>query len=181
MLKEIRALACGVRTQVRYDGTLPFRAAVNDRVAQVGGRMRNPKNRKRLGLTRKAAWQHPVAVVAAVLIGTSAYADGLDTAYSLAMQPYAVLKRTSIACGKPIEEHVAYKQRMLAILGGVPGIDILAASRAIEKAYQTDADLGGLECTDGLQDRYKQIIDRGVDRDLEYLAEEVRNRQHGYR
>lgn len=158
----------------------PFVRLLMVEIALVGGRRRNPKNRNRLGLTGKAAWmQYPVIIVAAVLIGTSAYADGLDTAYSLAMQPYAVLKRTSIACGKPIEEHVAYKQRMLAILGGVPGIDILAASRAIEKAYQTDADLGGLECTDDLQDRYKQIINRGVDRDLEYLAEEVRNRQHG--
>lgn len=155
----------------------PFVRLLIIEIALVGGRMRNQKNRNRLGLTGKAAWQHPVVIVAAVLIGTSAYADGLDTAYSLAMQPYAVLKRTSIACGKPIEEHVAYKQRMLAILGGVPGIDILAASRAIEKAYQTDADLGGLECTDDLQDRYRQIIDRGIDRDLEYLAEEVRNRQ----
>ena len=158
----------------------PFVRLLMVEIALVGGRRRNPKNRNWLGLTGKAAWmQYPVIIVAAVLIGTSAYADGLDTAYFLAMQPYAVLKRTSIACGKPIEEHVAYKQRMLAILGGVPGIDILAASRAIEKAYQTDADLGGLECTDDLQDRYKQIINRGVDRDLEYLAEEVRNRQHG--
>jgi len=119
----------------------------------------------------------PVVIASALLSSTPASADGLDTAYFLAMQPYAVLKRASVACGKPIEEHVAYKQRMLAILGGVPDIDIRAASRDIEKAYQTDADLGGLDCTDGLRDRYRQIIDRGVDRDLEYLAEEVRNRQ----
>lgn len=140
--------------------------------------MRSPENQIRSGLTAKAAWMlHPVVIVAAVLSGAPAYADGLNTAYFLAMQPYAVLKRASVACGRPIEEHVSYKQRMLEILSGVPDIDIRAASRDIEKAYQTDADLGGLDCTDGLQDRYKQIIDRGVDRDLEYLAEEVRNRQ----
>lgn len=123
-------------------------------------------------------WRRRSAVVVSVLLSSApASADDLDTAYFLAMQPYAVLKRASVACGKPIEEHVAYKQRMLDILSGVPDIDIRAASRDIEQAYQTDAHLGGLDCTDGLQDRYKQVIERGVDRDLEYLAEEVLNRQ----
>lgn len=124
-----------------------------------------------------AYFLRPVVITSALLSSTPASADGLDTAYFLAMQPYAVLKRASVACGKPIEEHVAYKQRMLDILRGVPDIDIRAASRDIEQAYQTDAHLGGLDCTDGLQDRYKQVIERGVDRDLEYLAEEVLNRQ----
>lgn len=119
----------------------------------------------------------PVVIASVLLSSTPASADGLDTAYFLAMQPYAVLKRASVACGKPIEEHVAYKQRLLEILSGVPDIDIRAASRDIEQAYQTDAHLGGLDCTDGLQDRYKQVIERGVDRDLEYLAEEVLKRQ----
>jgi len=139
-----------------------------------------PSNQKRSasGATAKAAGiLRPLVISSALLSIAPALANGLDTAYFLAMQPYAVLKRTSVACGEPIEEHVAYKQRMLEILSDVPDIDIRAASRDIEKAYQTDADLGGLDCTEGLRTRYKQIIDRGVDRDLEYLAEEVRNRQ----
>lgn len=119
----------------------------------------------------------PIVIASALLSSTPASADGLDTAYFLAMQPYAVLKRASVACGKPIGEHVAYKQRMLDILRGIPDIDIRAASRDIEQAYQTDAHLGGLDCTDGLQDRYKQVLERGVDRDLEYLSEEILNRQ----
>lgn len=138
----------------------------------------NKQRKSHSNATIGIGWRLCSAVIASALLSsTPASADGLDTAYFLAMQPYAVLKRASVACGRPIEEHVAYKKRMLDILSGVPDIDIRAASRDIEQAYQTDAHLGGLDCTDGLQDRYKQVIERGVDRDLEYLAEEVRNRQ----
>lgn len=142
-------------------------------------RVLNKQRKSHSNATVGIGWRLRSAVIASALLSnTPASADGLDTAYFLAMQPYAVLKRASVACGKPIEEHVAYKQRLLEILSGVPDIDIRAASRDIEQAYQTDAHLGGLDCTDGLQDRYKQVIERGVDRDLEYLAEEVLNRQH---
>ena len=142
-------------------------------------RVLNKQRKSHSNATVGIGWRLRSAVIASALLSnTPASADGLDTAYFLAMQPYAVLKRASVACGKPIEEHVAYKQRLLEILSGVPDIDIRAASRDIEQAYQTDAHLGGLDCTDGLQDRYKQVIERGIDRDLEYLAEEVLNRQH---
>lgn len=118
-----------------------------------------------------------VFMLSALLASTPVFADGLDTAFYLASQQYAVLKRASIACGKPIQEHIEYKSRMLSVLGGLPNVDILSASQGIEKAYQTDAHLGGLDCTDSLLQRYKQVIDRGVDRDLEFLADEVRKKQ----
>jgi len=95
----------------------------------------------------------------------------------MAIQPYAVLKRTSVACGKPLQKHIEYKSRLLSILGGLPNIDIRKASQDIEQAYRTDVHLGGLDCTDALLQRYKQIIDRGVDYYLEFLADEVRKNQ----
>lgn len=66
---------------------------------------------------------------------------------------------------------------MPSVLGGLPHIDILNASQGIEQASPTDTHLGGLDCTDGLLQRYKQVTDRGVGRDLEFLADEVRKKQ----
>lgn len=66
---------------------------------------------------------------------------------------------------------------MLSVLRELPNVDIISASQGIEQAYQTDAHLGGLDCTNALLQHYKQVIDRGVDRDLEFLAHEVRKKQ----
>ncbi|UCA46981.1 hypothetical protein [Pseudochrobactrum sp. XF203] len=140
-------------------------------------RINKQKTNGRLHLTYKKYLSKATLAFAALLGSTPAFADGLDTAFYLASQHYAVLKRASIACDKPIQEHVDYKSRMLSVLSGLPNVDILSASQGIEQAYQTDAHLGGLDCTDALLQRYKQVIDRGVDRDLEFLADEVRKKQ----
>ena len=62
---------------------------------------------------------------------------------------------------------------MLTIISQVEEIDISSARRALQEAYETDAQLGGLECSEALQERYKHIIKRGIDRDLDFLQEEV--------
>lgn len=140
-------------------------------------RIQKHKTNNRSRQTNKKRILSTAFVLTALLGSTPAFADGLDTAFYLASQHYAVLKRASIACGKPIQEHVEYKSRMLSVLRRLPNVDILSASQGIEQAYQTDAHLGGLDCTDTLLQRYKQVIDRGVDRDLEFLADEVRKKQ----
>lgn len=63
---------------------------------------------------------------------------------------------------------------MLSVLGGLPNVDIISANQGIEQAYQTDTHFGGLDCTDGLLQRYKQVTDRGVGRDLVFLADVAR-------
>lgn len=115
----------------------------------------------------------PCIVFSILVIGTPASAHELDTPFYVAMQPYAVLKRASIACGLPEDDHRAYRKRLLAIISQVEEIDISSARRALQEAYETDAQLGGLECSEALQERYKHIFSRGVDRDLDFLQEEV--------
>ncbi|WP_421566336.1 hypothetical protein [Ochrobactrum sp. EDr1-4] len=172
-LKEISTLARIKIVRVRYDGTLPFRAEI---IAPWGGSMRFlAVDKKHSGnlIASVTRLVRPCIVFSILVIGTPASAHELDTPFYVAMQPYAVLKRTSIACGLPEDDHRAYRKRLLAIISQVEEIDISSARRALQKAYETDAQLGGLECSEALKDRYKYTVERGINRDLDYLQEEV--------
>ncbi|MCZ7930335.1 hypothetical protein [Agrobacterium pusense] len=112
------------------------------------------------------------------VLSSPAVAGPLDTAYSNAMVPYVVLKRGSIECGKPAGEHISYKTRLLGILGRVPSIDLIAADREIERAFEREAPRTSyVECSDALLQRYQNTLDSDAERALQYLAEQVRASQ----
>ncbi|WCJ65205.1 hypothetical protein [Agrobacterium tumefaciens] len=109
------------------------------------------------------------------VLSNTAVAGPLDTAYSNAMVPYVVLKRGSVECGKPAGEHISYKTRLLGILGRVPSIDLIAADREIERAFEREAPRTSyVECSDALLQRYQNALDTDAERALQYLAEQVR-------
>lgn len=112
------------------------------------------------------------------VLSSPAVAGPLDTAYSNAMVPYVVLKRGSVECGKPAGEHISYKTRLLGILGRVPSIDLIAADREIERAFEREAPRTSyVECSDTLLQRYQNTLDSDAERALQYLAEQVRASQ----
>ncbi|MGI6856397.1 hypothetical protein [Mesorhizobium sp. 1B3] len=119
-----------------------------------------------------------VALGSALLGSAPAFAGGLDTAYSNAMMPYVVLKRGTIECGKPAGEHIAYKARMLGILGRIPNVDRVGADREIERAFERET-LGSSNptCSDALLERYQYTLENSAEMALQYLAEEVQSRQ----
>ncbi len=136
------------------------------------------RTRHARSIPRASSLSRLIALVIAGMTSTSAHADDtLDTAYYLARMPYVVLKRAHVACGRPADEHVDYMIRMLRILGEDPAINLQEARRGLELAYKLEADIGASACTDALQARYKSIIDRGIDADLEHLRKVVRNRR----
>lgn len=88
-------------------------------------------------------------------------------------RPLTITSNGVNSCGLPEDDHRAYRKRLLAIISQVEEIDISSARRALQKAYETDAQLGGLECSEALKDRYKYTVERGINRDLNYFQEEV--------
>jgi hypothetical protein len=109
------------------------------------------------------------------VLSSPAVAGPLDTAYANAMVPYVVLKRGSVECGKPAGEHISYKTRLLGILGRVPSIDLVAADREIERAFEREAPRTSyVECSDALLQRYQNALDADAERALQYLLEQVR-------
>ncbi|MCZ7488610.1 MULTISPECIES: hypothetical protein [Rhizobium/Agrobacterium group] len=108
------------------------------------------------------------------VLSSPAVAGPLDTAYSNAMVPYVVLKRGSVECGKPAGEHISYKTRLLGILGRVPSIDLIAADREIERAFEREAPRTSYtECSDALLLRYHNALNSDAERALQYLSEQV--------
>ena len=128
--------------------------------------------------SRAARLPLPSALVAAFALGSApALAGPIDTAYMNAMMPYVVLKRGTVECGKPAGEHIAYKTRMLNILAHIPNVDLIAADREIERAFEREAPMTGSgECSDALLERYTMAREGGAERALDYLAETVRDR-----
>ena len=126
----------------------------------------------------KATWPlRPAMFAVALLTGSTAAADGLETAYVNAMAPYVVFKRGTLECDKPAGEYIAYKAHMLEILGRIPNIDLIAADREIERAFEREAPRTSyVECSDALLDRYASTMGRSADMALQYLAETVRDR-----
>lgn len=117
-----------------------------------------------------------VGLVALMCISTPALAGSLDTAYGNAMIPYVVLKRGSVECGKPAGEHLAYKARLLEILGRIPNIDLISADREIERAFEREAPRSARpDCSEALLERYQYALDKSAEMALQYLAEEVRD------
>lgn len=109
---------------------------------------------------------------------TQAVASPLDTAFFNATVPYVVLKRGSVECGKPVGEYIAYKTRMLAILGKNPSVDVIAADREIERAFEREAPRTSyVECSEALLQRYQNALTSGVERALTNLDEQVSKSQ----
>lgn len=118
----------------------------------------------------------PVVAAAIALGSTHAFAGPVDTAFFNAMVPYVVLKRGTVECGKPAGEHIAYKARMLNILGRIPNVDLIAADREIERAFEREAPrTSSVECSDALLQRYDATRGGSAEMALQYLAEMVRD------
>lgn len=118
----------------------------------------------------------PVVIASVMMSGVPAFAGPLDTAYANAMVPYVVLKRGTVECGKPAGEHLAYKARLLNILGRIPNIDLVAADREIESAFEREAPRPGYsECSETLLDLYKIMSGKSAEMALQHLSETVRD------
>lgn len=107
-------------------------------------------------------------VPAFLLLVTPASADALDTSFSLAIYPYATLKRAAFACNKPISEHIDYKAQIMGILGKIPNINLMSAERHLEDNYEIEAQYG-LVCTDALLELYESTKDGVIDMRLKSL------------
>lgn len=132
--------------------------------------------RPNTNLLQKAARSaRRMSIALALIVATSAPASAheLDTPFYIAAQTFILLKRMSIACDKPEDEFRAYRKKLLGILEQTGDIDMMSVRKALDRMYQAEASLGGLACTDGLQERYKHTIERGVNKELDYLQEEV--------
>lgn len=82
------------------------------------------------------------AIVPAFFLSvTPVSADALDTSFTLTLYPYAALKRTAIACDKPISEYIDYKTRVMEILGKIPNVDLRAADRDLKSIMKTKHDM----------------------------------------
>lgn len=136
------------------------------------------ENRRHRSLLRKAAVLLRPAVIGCMVISSEpALADALETAYVNAMVPYVVLKRGTVECGKPAGEHIAYKTRMIGILGRIPNLDLIAADREIERAFERDAPRSANPiCSDALLERYQYTFKTSAEIALKHLAEIVRER-----
>ncbi|PZU19460.1 MAG: hypothetical protein DI589_21285 [Shinella sp.] len=65
----------------------------------------------------------------------------------------------------------------LNILARIPNVDLIAADREIERAFEREAPMtGSVECSDALLERYRMAREGGAERALDYLAETVRDR-----
>lgn len=115
-------------------------------------------------------------VTASLIFVVPAVAGPIDTAFQNAIVPYVVLKRGTVECGKPAGEHIAYKTRMIAILGRIHGVDLIAADREIERAFEREAPRTSKpECSDALLQRYQNTFTTGAEIALQTLNEQVRN------
>ncbi|KQO80083.1 hypothetical protein [Rhizobium sp. Leaf262] len=118
----------------------------------------------------------PVMIASLMMSSAQAIAGPLDTAYANAMVPYVVLKRGTVECGKPAGEHLAYKARLLNILGRIPNIDLFAADREIERAFEREAPRSGYsECSEALLELYKNMSGKSAEMALQHLSETVRD------
>lgn len=131
-------------------------------------------------LNKSAVLLRP-AVIASMLLGSApAFADAPDTAFVNAMTPCVVLKRGAVECGKPAGEFIADKTRMVGILGRIPNIDLIAADREIERAFEREAPMSASPtCSDALLERYQLTLDTSAEAALDYLAETVGQRLRG--
>lgn len=68
-----------------------------------------------------------VTAIPLMVVGSPAFAGPLETALFNATVPYVALKRGSVECGKPDGEYIAYKQRVLNLLGRIPHVDLIVA------------------------------------------------------
>ncbi|ATN36416.1 hypothetical protein ACO34A_21750 [Rhizobium sp. ACO-34A] len=168
--------------RVRYDGTLPFRADDSGR-SHARGLMSisDQDDNARSTFLDKAAVLLRAAVIAPMLLNSApAFADALDTAFVNAMTPYVVLKRGALECDKPVGEYIAYKSRMIGILGRLPNVDLIAADREIERAFEREAPMSARPtCSDALLERYQLTLDTSAEAALDYLAETVGQRLRG--
>lgn len=129
-------------------------------------------------ITRTRVAQLATLITTTLIFGSAAVAGPVDTAFQNAIVPYVVLKRGTVECGKPAGEHIAYKTRMIAAIGQLPGVDLIAADREIERAFEREAPrTNNPECSDALLQRYQNTLTTGAEMALQTLNEQVRNSQ----
>ncbi|WP_312806589.1 hypothetical protein [Agrobacterium cavarae] len=171
VLKNFKTLSSDAMSSVRYDGTLPFRAAKSTFALEM------PMRQKPLQVDQSTRFTSSIlkAVIAIPLmvVGSPAFAGPLETALFNATVPYVALKRGSVECGKPDGEHVAYKQRVLNLLGRIPNVDLIVADREMERAFEREVTKHNPTCSDALLERYKYTMTRGAEASIEALTDAV--------
>ncbi len=114
-----------------------------------------------------------VIAIPLMVVGSPAFAGPLETALFNATVPYVALKRGSIECGKPDGEHIAYKQRVLNLLGRIPHVDLIVADREMERAFEREVTKNNPTCSDALLERYQYTMTKGAEASIEALTDAV--------
>jgi hypothetical protein len=106
-------------------------------------------------------------------VANSAVAGPVETAFFNATVQYVALKRGSVECGKPDGEHIAYKQRVLGMLGRLPNANLIVADREMERAFEREVTKYNPTCSEALLARYQSTLASGVEQSMGSLTEAV--------